>query len=627
MVFRIFRSEVEKLLKEVFPEAEDFYLEYPLVEEHGELSSTICFKIASKYSKKPLEMAEEAQHELSKLIPKVNFVKEVKAMNGYLNFYMDVDKIADLVLNEILSKKSNYGKVDIGKNKKVLIEHTNANPNKALHIGHARNTVLGDSLARILRFTNHNVIVLNYVDDTGSQMADLILGFKLFNFPISSETKFDKYCGDEVYVKVNKLYEENPKLLEEKQKIIKVIDSQEGEIAAFSKWVSEQVLKEQLRTCARLGAFFDVINWESDIIKFQFLKEALSMLEEKRIVIKEVEGPLKDCLVIKSDLIKGREKETDKVLLRSDGTATYLAKDIAYAFWKLGIIKKRFKFRIRNDLAEGLLETSLEGEIEDEIGGCDLSINAIDVRQSRLQTILKSIIELVGGKELSEKYIHYKYEVVALSQKAASMLGYESDSKIVHMSSRKGIYFNVDDVLDKLKELISERIMKNNPSFDRKEVDELSEKIAVSALRYALLKTDRNKILVFDFNETLRLEGDSGVYVLYTYIRTKGILRKASKYGISSSQNYLMNDLERRLIKKLALFEEIVAEAAKSLEPHVLLIYTRELCDVFNTYYEKYPVLNAEEPSRSFRIKLVECISQVLENCMNLLGLIPIEYM
>ncbi|HLI46153.1 MAG TPA: DALR anticodon-binding domain-containing protein, partial [Geobacterales bacterium] len=421
--------------------------------------------------------------------------------------------------------------------------------------------------------------------------------------------------------------EKDPSLLLEKQKIIKEIDTQSGEIAKLSKEIADRVLKEQIKTCARLGASFDIINWESDVIRFQLLKEALDTLQKKGLIYKETKGSLKGCVVIKSEIVKGREMESDKVLIRSDGTSTYLAKDIGYAFWKLGLSNARFKYRYRNDIAEGLLETSAEGVVDDFAYGADLAISVIDARQTRLQDILKAVIELAFGKEVANKYIHYRYEVVALSDKAASQLGYEADSKVVHMSSRKGVYFNVDDVLDKLKEVIRNRLVKNQPNLSDDEISDLSEKIAVSALRYALLKIDRNKLLIFDFDETLRIEGDSGVYILYTYVRTKGILKKASLNELSDFKNYTLNEMESRLIKKLSMFGEIVAKAASALEPQLLLIYMRDLCDDFNTFYEKYPVLTANEPAKSFRIRLVEAISEVLRNSMNLLGLKPVDIM
>jgi len=627
MTFYHFKKEVEAALKEYFKEENEFYLEIPPSDDLGDLSSTICFKIANKLKKKPYELANEAQTFLNQILKKYPLIKEVKAVNGYINFFMNLDKIALLTFEEISRKGDEYGKIDIGKGKKVLIEHTNANPNKALHIGHARNTCLGDSLARLLKFTNHKVIVLDYADDTGSQMADLILGFTKLGFPLESEMRFDKYCGDFVYVKVNALYDQNPSLIYEKQKIIKEIDSQSGEIAKLSKKVADMVLKEQLKTCARLGARFDIINWESDVIRFQLLKEALNTLESKGLIYKETQGPLKDCIIIKSELIKGREMETDKVLIRSDGTATYLAKDIGYAFWKLGLSKARFKYRYRNDIAEGLLETSIDGDIEDFAYGADLAISVIDARQTRLQDILKSAIELTAGKEVANKYIHYKYEVVALSDKAAKSLGYNPESKIVHMSSRKGIYFNVDDVLDKLKEIIKERLIKNQPNLSKEEVERISEDIAVSALRYALLRVDRNKILVFDFDETLKIEGDSGVYILYTYVRTRGILKKANIDKLENIEGYIPQDIESKIIKQLAMFSEYINKSVINLEPQILLIYLRDLCDNFNTFYEKYPVLNANEPARSFRLKLVISVSKVLEITMNLLGLKKVEVM
>ncbi|HLI45756.1 MAG TPA: arginine--tRNA ligase, partial [Geobacterales bacterium] len=197
MTFSYFKKEVEEILHLYFKDERELFLEIPPSEDFGELSSTICFKVANKYGKKPNELAIEVKKQLDQAIGRFNFIKKIEALNGYLNFYMDVDKISKLTLDEISEKRQEYGKSDIGKGKKVLIEHTNANPNKALHIGHARNTCLGDSLARLLKFTNHKVIVLDYADDTGSQMADLVLGFTKLGLPMESQVRFDKYCGDQ----------------------------------------------------------------------------------------------------------------------------------------------------------------------------------------------------------------------------------------------------------------------------------------------------------------------------------------------------------------------------------------------------------------------------------------------
>ncbi len=627
MSYEILYGEVRKALKEVIPSEDEFYLEKPLLEEHGDVATTIAFKLAKKIKKNPLEIANEIYSKLIQIKEKYPLIKEIKVINGYINFYVNEKLFTKLVIEEILSKRKEYGKINLGNGKKVLIEHTNTNPNKAIHIGHSRNTCLGDSLSRILKFVNYNVYTLNYIDDTGSQMADIILGFTKLGFPLESQIRFDKYCGDHIYVKVNELYETNKELLVEKQKIIKEIDSQSTEIAEFTRNIARKVLYYQLQTCLRLGAYFDLINWESDIVRFNLLKRTLQILDEKRIITKETEEENKGCIVIKSKLIKGHEKETDQVIIRSDGSSTYLAKDIAYAFWKLGIIKDEFKYKFNKEYPIPCYETDIEGNEDIKFGGADLAISVIDVRQTRLQDVIKSIISLVGGEEMAKRYIHYKYELVALSNKAAKELGYHTESKIVHMSGRKGIYFNTDDVLDKLKEKIKQIVKKNNPEKDEKWVEEISEKVAVSALRYALLKLDNDKVLVFDFDETLRLEGDSGVYVLYSYVRTKGILRKVREFKIGNYEEYIPNDMEVKIIKKLAWFTEAVKIAAQNLQPQIIIIYIRDLCDLFNSYYEKYPVINSEEPARSFRIILVECVSQVLENAMNLVGMTPVEYL
>jgi len=626
LTYEKLKQRASELLRSIIKE-EEIPFEIPLIDEFGDLSTTICFKLAKRYSKNPVELAKELESEIRKQLKDDDLIKDVRAVNGYINFYSNFEILARSVIDDILNLKNNYGKQDIGKGKKVLIEHTNANPNKALHIGHARNTCLGDSLARILSFVNYDVQVLNYVDDTGSQMADLILGITKMKFQKEVSTKFDKYCGDVIYVSVNKEYEKNPELLKEKQRIIEEIDSQKGELARLSKEIANKVLEGQLQTCSRIGAYFDLINWESDIIKFDLLNEALEKLKSLNIIKKEEEGNYKGCIVVKSEYIKGHEQETDKILIRSDGTSTYLAKDIAYAFWKLGLTSKKFKYKVRWKEPKLLYETDVNGEYNDKFGSADIAISVIDARQSRLQDIIKSILYYIGGEDLQKRYIHYKYEVVALSNQAAKALGYNVKEKIVHMSSRKGLYFDVDDILDKLKEKIMSVVVKNNPNEDKDWIDYTSDRLAISALRYALTKPDNNKIIVFDFDETLRLDGDSGVYIVYTYVRTRGIIRKGINILLRDFKGYTPVSEEIKLIKTLAKFPEVVRTSANLLQPQFIALYLRELCDLFNSYYEKYPVLNADEPARSFRLKLVTVISQVLENAMNLIGLTPLEKM
>jgi arginyl-tRNA synthetase len=637
MTFDLLEEEVKKLLRIQLGEVDEYDLKEPPRPELGDLSSSICFRIAKKMNTNPIEFAEKIAEKIKKVLPVDSLIGDVNAVNGFLNFKVNFEKFASVTIHRVLFEDSRYGALNIGNNKKVLIEHTNVNPNKAMHIGHARNTCLGDSLVRLLRFTGYNVYALNYIDDTGSQIADVVVGFKYlgFNLEPPNGMRFDKYCGDEIYVKVNKLYEEHPELEKYRAEVLKMIEEGDNEIAKFTRYVAERVLADQLKTCWRLGAYFDLLNWESDIVRAGLWEEAAAMLKSKGLMIYETEGDYKGCWIIKLKHIPRFSKETDKIVVRSDGTLTYIAKDLPYAMWKVGLLNKDFSYKVYLDKQPNgtLLWTTTSKNIGEknhpDFKGSDLAISVIDVRQSRLQEVINIVLDAIGGPELSEKYVHYGYEVVALSRDTAIMMGAKDvESKIVHMSGRHGIYFNVDDVLDRIKERAMEESKKRNPNADNKWLDEVAESIAVSALRYQLIKSDRNRLIVFDINESLKLEGDTGPYLQYTYARARSILRKVSSYDLKLFDPKVLNsEEERALVKMIGKFPIIIKEAVMSLEPQKLAVYAYELSNAFNKFYEKCPVLKENEPLKSTRLALVDSFTRTARNVFNLLGVKPLESM
>lgn len=637
MAFDQLEEEAKRLLRNQLGDLEDVDLREPPRPELGDLASSICFRVAKKRNKNPKEFAEEIAKRIRESLTSESLIGDVNAVDGFINFKINFENFALKTILRVLSEDDKYGALNLGRNKKVLVEHTNVNPNKAMHIGHARNTCLGDSLVRLLRFVGYKVYALNYIDDTGSQIADVVVGFKYlgFNLEPPAGMRFDKYCGDEVYVKVNKIYEERPELERYRAEILKMIEEGNNEVAKFTKSIAERVLADQLKTCWRLGAYFDLLNWESDIVKAGLWEEVSSMLKTKGLMIYETEGEHKGCWVIRLRHIPRFAKETDKIVVRSDGTLTYIAKDLPYALWKVGLLSKDFSYKIYLDKQPNgapLWSTSFkddEDKDHPDFKGSDLAISVIDVRQSRLQEVINIVLNALGGPELAKKYLHYGYEVVALSKDTAMMMGAKDvESKIVHMSGRHGVYFNVDDVLDRLKERAKEESKKRNPDASESWLDEVAENIAVSALRYQLIKSDRNRLIVFDINEALKLEGDTGPYLQYTYARARSILRKAVSYDIKLfDAKLLITDEEKMLIKMIGKFPIVIRDAVANLEPQKLAVYIYELSNSFNKFYEKCPVLKENEPLRSTRLAIVDGFTRTARNVFHLLGVKPLESM
>lgn len=605
--------------------------------EFGDITTNVAFLIAKKTSGKPSEIAKdfvESQIELyidnSKSTGRSSLIEAAYPHPaGYINFKLNTTNVASSTLTEIL-RNPHFAESDIGNGKSVIIEHTSVNPNKALHIGHARNLVIGDTLYRLLRMTNHNPIVLNYVDDSGLQVADLVVGFLFAGFPIDSKKsqKFDIYCGDEVYVKVNELYTNDKNLAEKRRLVLKEIELGQSYVSKFASNISRRVLAEQLKTCWRLKARYDLLNFESHILASNQWNKTFEILKKKGVLVLETEGKNKDCWIIKSNVTE------NKIVVRSDGTATYIAKDIPYALWKLGLIpdySHYYKFSEQWDdsvLWATTLDTKSYSEDHPKFNTAELAVTIIDSRQSKLQELVSFVIFKLMGTDTKE-YRHLGYEPVTLSSNTAKMLGLDIGKKdFAHMSGRKGVVVYADYVLDILHTKALEEIKKRRGDSEDSLLRASAEDIAISALRYNLIKQDLDKMITFDITESLSLEGDTGPYLQYAYARSQRILEKSRAEISNINFSLLSEESETSLLMEISKLDMIMEDAAKNLNPKILARYAYKLAVKFNLFYEKTPVLRDPNPNKVvLRLALVKSFEIVMKKVFEILGMVAMSIM
>ena len=631
MTFRALVAEARKAVSEALASSGyadvPFDMAEPPRKEFGDLTCNVAFPLSKQLKKAPAKIAAELIESQLKN-RKWELVKSVEPHPaGYINFHADYSKLSPLTLSQVLSSPATYGHYDAGQGKHVVIEHTSVNPNKALHVGHMRNVILGDTLYRIMKATNHRMTVLNYVDDSGLQVADIIIGFRFAGFPVEPPDgrKFDQYCGDEVYVKVNQMYEKDPALADRRKQVLREIEEGKSELAQFAAEITKRVLDEQLKTCWRMRVRYDVLNFESQIVVSKMWGQAFELLKKEGLVKFEEEGKNKGCWVIEA------EGEEDKVVVRSDGTATYVAKDIPYAAWKLGLVPDPFFYQKYVDQWDGseLYETTLDHSAQKrKFAGGDRVITIIDSRQARLQRIISQVLGKIGDRK--SDYHHLGYEAVTLSGATAKALGMDiGEKQFMHMSGRKGIYVGADFVLDQLRAKAREEVKTRNPEFSADETDRIAEDIAISAIRYNMVRQDLDKIITFDINESMSLEGDTGPYLQYAYARSQRILEKAGREAVADAKfDLLVHESEIALVKEIAKLDLAVEDAARSLSAKALSRYAYNLATTFNLFYEKVPVL--KEPDRQVldaRLALVKAFGITLKNALDILGLSALRKM
>ena len=619
MSFRVLLDEIRKNLLSVLEKEGIAGLEFslePAKEGFGDVSCNVAFLAAKQLKKRPNEVAQLIFSQYEKFVG--GLVSKVEAHpSGYVNFYADRGKFAKIVIVE--SQKDDYGKTNVGNGAKITVEHTSVNPNKALHIGHVRNVVVGDSIVRILNKANYSVQTLNYVDDSGLQVADILLGFTILGFsqePPAGQ-KFDHYCGDEVYVKTTEKYTTNPELQEKRNAILKEIEDGNSETAKFASEITTRVLAEQLKTCWRLGVSYDCLNFESEIVRSHLWPQIFERLKQMNLIKFESDGKNKGCWVI---MAKGEE---DKVLVRSNGTATYIAKDIPYASWKLGLVEDPFYYKEYSAQQNNktLYQTTLVQNTSPKKNySSDKVITVIDSRQARLQNIITDLMNKFGqGKK---EYIHLSYESVTLSSDTANSLGLETGGKSAQMSGRKGLYVNADKILDTLEQKTYDETKKRNLDLSDDILQQIAKNVSVATLRYEMIKQDLDKIITFDTTKSLSLEGDTAPYIQYAYARAGRIIEKSNiTPNFDANYDLLQDNYEAALINVIGKLDLAVQDAANNLSPKVIAKYCYSLAVTFNAFYEHVRVLDATPDLLNARICLVQSFQKCLQKALDLIGI------
>jgi arginyl-tRNA synthetase len=600
--------------------------------EFGDFSTPASMRAARTLRRNPAQIAVDLRDRLAGM--DVPWVREWTVTDKYVNARLDDAVWAPAVIAEALGRelgtqlpvRSGYS-VRAGT---TLVEHTNINTNKAAHIGHLRNACLGDTVARVLRRTGHRVEVNDYIDDTGVQVADVVVGVRELGLEPRDGEPFDQFCS-RAYVEVSRRYETEPELVERRRVTLRAIEERDNEVAVFAKELASRVVDAHLATMARFDIAYDLLTWESDILELGFWSHAFEQLRSAGAIVLVETGKLAGCWVMPWDDggegEDGDEERDAKVLVKSDGVATYTAKDIAYQLWKFGLLGLDFHYRRWHPEQPGSPMTTTahggDGAVDGaRFGHAARVVNVIDARQAYLQRVVHDALDRLGHHEQAENSIHLAYEVVALTPAAARELGVEvadGGPAVVALSGRKGIEVRADDLLD----LAIAKLR------DKARDEDTAKSLAAAAVRYYLLKFSLTQIIAFDFDEALRVTGDTGVYLQYAHARAAGILRKTAD-GDGEGEIPVPAELlpvERALLHRIDAYPREAAEAAASLAPGVLAVYAFTLASAFSDFYEHTPpIVREEDPRlRRFRRALTAATHATLGDALRTLGMAALD--
>jgi arginyl-tRNA synthetase len=634
-------------------------LERPPKIEMGEAASPVCFELAKRLKKAPRAIAQE----IANTFGKVEGIARVEvAGGGYLNAYFDRGGFwNEIGKNEGLKLPPTEGKTP--SSGKIIVEHTSINPNKAAHIGHVRNAVLGDTIARTLRAAGHNVQVQNYIDNTGVQVADVVIGFLEMEkrTPVSvkmmaMEPRFDYFCWDLYAAATNFFAEDKARAAALRGATLRAIEEGRGEEAEVAETVADSIVSFHLRTMARLGIAYDLLARESEILHLHFWDAAFEKLKEAKAIYKAEVGKMAGCWVMPwkdendgsttenaEDTEKDEENSQDKIIVRSNGTVTYVGKDIAYQLWKFGLLGKDFRYSRWKNAPEGetvWATTAMKGEADaPPFGKPAVAVfNVIDSRQAYLQQVVAAGLKALGHPSEAERSIHLSYEIVALTPRCAAELGYELSEEeakkaYVEVSGRKGFGVKADDLIDKLEGAALAEVMERHPDMDDAERMRTAHAIAIGALRFFLMKFTRGAIIAFDFKDALSFEGETGPYCQYAVVRIRGIRRKgveaaddarvavtresAAKF-LSGADGAVMWEL----LLAVGSLDWAVDAAITAQEPAFLAKYAFQLAQGFNNFYHKHHILSeGDAEKRAFLLAMTEVVERELVRVLELLGI------
>jgi arginyl-tRNA synthetase len=614
-------------------------VEQPRQSEFGEIALPAAFQLAKQLRQAPKKIAQE-------LVDEIAPIAGVKSMevagNGYINIRLDRGAYAAALRGGAVETPEGAGE-------KIIVEHTNINPNKAAHIGHLRNAVLGDTFVRMLRASGYRVEVQNYIDNTGVQVADVVVGFYHLENKTAADVRaliadasvrFDYYCWD-LYARISSYYKDHPEALEWRKQMLHAIEAGAGEEATLAHTVADAIVSAHLKTMLRLGIEYDVLPRESEILHLHFWAAAFELLKQRNAIYFEKEGKLAGCWVMPG------LSEEGKVIVRSDGTVVYTGKDIAYQLWKFGLLGRDFYYRPWMTYGDGRVlwvTTDQKSESGQQFGHGVRVYNVIDTRQSYLQDVVVAGLRALGYEQQADQSVHFNYEMVALSPRCCADLGIplsEEDSKktYVEVSGRKGLGVKADDLIDELIEKALAEVKSRNGERPEAENRAVATQIAVAALRYFMLKFTRNTVIAFDLQEALSFVGETGPYVQYTAVRAGRVLQKLAERGESMPDfvaelpaEAMSRQLESedfwQVLLAASKADSSVASALAAGEPAHVARYAFQLAQAFSNFYEKYPILVEENREKKvFLLWMTEFFRRQLERVAGVLGIEVPEYM
>ena len=643
-------------------EVERIVIEQPPKVEFGEYALPLAFELAKKLRKPPRTIAEELVAGLGAI---EGFERLEVAGAGYINARVDRRALARaLAADEHPAAVNPPGK--------ILVEHSSINPNKAAHIGHLRNAILGDTFVRLLRSAGREVDVQNYIDNTGVQVADVVVGFLHIEKKsraeierLTEQPRFDYYCWD-LYAHTSQWYEQNPENKKVRLQTLHEVEQGGNETAAIAELISVAVLRQHLETMDRLDIEYDFLPRESEILRLHFWDAAFEKLKESGVLTFESEGKNKGCWVmrragtLKSLTAKDGENATEdtgeieeediseedqKVIVRSNGTVGYVGKDIAYHMWKFGLLGKDFGYQkfYQYPNQHQCWISAENGEPEHpHFGEVAENYNVIDVRQAEAQDTVKEALRDLGHGEAADHFTHLSYGMVVLTPRCAAELGYELSEEdkarpFIGVSGRKGFGVMADDLLDALIASAKKEVDSRHPELVETERQQIAEQIAIGALRYFMLKYTKQSVIAFDFKDALSFEGETGPYAQYAVVRATNIFRKGGMDADTFCGDVARNISAEALAKYLTgenaneLWElwlaaskttQVVDQCISTTEPAYLAKHVFQLAQLFNTFYHRYPILIEEDEERKkFLLATAAVVRRELIRALAVLGI------
>jgi arginyl-tRNA synthetase len=623
--------------------------------EMGEAATPVCFELAKRLKRAPRQIAQEIAAQL----PPIDGVERVEiAGGGYVNFYFSRAAFLAASLKEADAQRAGAA----SDAPKCIVEHTNINPNKAAHIGHLRNAVLGDTFVRLLRRAGQRVEVQNYIDNTGVQVADVVIGFLHIakKTPaevraLAAEAKFDYYCWD-LYASVTHFFEEDKSRLTLRGEMLKSIEDGSGEASEMANIVAPAIVRCHLQTMERLGIEYDLLPRESEILHLKFWDAAFELLKQRNAIHPAGSGKNAGCWVMRmNESADGgdaagpdasSEDDDAKIIVRSNGTVTYVGKDIAYQLWKFGLLGRDFLYEMFYTYPAGhmlWISTAVGGNSSaPAFGRAAVVYNVIDARQAYLQNVVVAGLRALGYEEQASRSVHFSYEIVALTPRCAAELGYtlsEEDAKkpYVEVSGRKGLGVKADDLLDRLEAAARAEVDERHPDTPDVERASIAHAIAIGALRYFLLKFTRTTTIAFDFKDALSFEGETGPYCQYAVVRARNIFRKLRDeqpgFDVASLEHVdasavaaLFAGTDGNAFWELAFLaaslDTQIDAAVSAQEPAFVAKYAFQLAQAFNLFYHHHHILTESNAAKKkFLLQLSRLVEVQLVAALEILGI------